>query len=612
MLTYTETGTVISSVGLRILVYVFLRWIPGHQLPPLIYLSLLSYLGFFARAWRTAGEANQWQARKEQVTATPSSDASLKGSANGGKTRKGDADLVDDDGHKISRGREPKIARSLVYGLPSSSLWSSVTVSLHVILALFVVDMVYRAQLFNKSSDLSFARVGYVSDTTASILVREPNPSQLPIYVSYRSVPDNKAAPVDAWKSVGQLYWLSNETDFTSSLTISKLSPTSRYQYSVSNNHTGFFVTAPRAGGIPEATGKFTFLASSCIKANFPYSPFSHALSVPGFQHLAKWIPSLHASFMLFLGDFIYIDVPRRFGSDVESYRQQYRQVYASGDFPAVSTSLPWIHVIDDHDIANDWDQGLADPYQAAIEPWNLYHKSVNPPSAGNSTSYATFTQGPASFFLLDTRRYRSPTHPLAPAAPEKTMLGSTQLSSLLAFLRHRDPPGVKWKFVISSVPFTRNWRINAADTWAGFLYERNLILEAMWDVSARGVGVIIISGDRHEFGATAFPPPKDGKWPLSATVHEFSCSPLNQFYLPTRSYWEAKSDDDVEEVCIKYIPDGNSKFGAVELEGVGKGEQGLLRYRLFVDGVESWQHVLTTPLVGEGERKWSEAVWGE
>lgn len=564
-------------------------------------------------ACRTSAKANELQAPERQVISAPSSDAWPKRSANGGKTRKGDAELVNEDRRRVRRGPDPNIARSLLYGLPTTSPWNATTVILHVILALFTVDMVYRAQLYHKSLDLSFARVGYVSDTTASILVREPNSSQLPIYLSYRSVPDNEEAPVvDAWKSAGQFYWLSNDTDFTGSLTISNLLPTSRYQYSVSNNHTGFFITAPRAGEIANTTGKFTFLASSCIKANFPYSPLSHPLSVPGFQHVAKWIPSLRASFMLFLGDFIYIDVPRRFGSDVESYRQQYRQVYASGDFPAVSNSLPWIHVIDDHDIANDWDQGLADPYQAAIESWNLYHKSVNPPSAGNSTSYATFTQGPASFFLLDTRRYRSPTDSLAPAAPEKTMLGSTQLSSLLSFLSHRDSTGVKWKFIVSSVPFTRNWRINAADTWAGYLHERNLILEAMWDVSARGVGVVIISGDRHEFGATAFPPPKDGKWPLSATVHEFSCSPLNQFYLPTRSYWEADSDDKVDEVCIKYIPDGNSKFGAVELERVGRGEQGLLRYRLFVDGVESWQHVLTTPLVGEGERKGREALWGE
>lgn len=145
---------------------------------------------------------------------------------------------------------------------------------------------------------------------------------------------------------------------------------------------------------------------------------------------------------------------------------------------------------------------------------------------------------------------------------------------------------------------------------WAGYLYERQIVLEAMWDVSARGdgVGVVILSGDRHEFAATAFPPPKNGKWPLSATVHEFSTSPLSMFYLPVRTYWEVEGEDDV---CIKYIPDGNSKFGAVELEGVKGGEQGILRFRLFVDGVEAWEHVLITAPSVTGGGRGRDAVWG-
>ncbi len=71
-----------------------------------------------------------------------------------------------------------------------------------------------------------------------------------------------------------------------------------------------------------------------------------------------------------------------------------------------------------------------------------------------------------------------------------------------------------------------------------------------------------------------------------------------NQFYLPMRSYFEGDGKDDFDEPCIKYIPHGNSKFGAVEIENVDHGEQGLLRYRLFVDGVERWQYLLTTPAV--------------
>ena len=503
--------------------------------------------------------------------------------------------------------------RILLLGLPSpkSTLWNLVTFSINILLVLGVVDVVYRGPMLHQSHELSFARVGFVSDTTAKILIREPDSAQLPIYLSYRVTPGPEVD--DAWKSGGQAYWLSNETDFTTTFTLNRLRPSTSYQYAASNNYTGFFTTAAPGGKGDSGGGKFTFLTSSCIKPRFPYNPFSHPLTIPGLKYLAKWVPELHASFMLFLGDFIYIDVPHRFGSDAETYRREYRQVYSSPDWPAVSESLPWLHVIDDHEIANDWDKQTADPYTSATDPWNIYHASLNPPPVHPNASYFKFTQGPASFFLMDTRRYRSPEYPALARSPEKTMLGAVQLSSLLAFLKRDESIGVKWKFVISSIPFTRNWRLNSADSWANYLHERRIILEAMWDVGLRGdgVGVVVLSGDRHEFAATAFPPPKDGKWPLSATMHEFSTSPLSMFYLPVRSYWEVPGEDDSAEVCIKYAPDGNSKFGAVELEEVVGGEQGLLRFRLFVDGVESWDYVLMTPPAVGGAGREKDAIWG-
>ena len=503
---------------------------------------------------------------------------------------------------------------TIVLGLPNptSQLWSLVTVVINGLLVLGVMDMVYRGKWSYPSHDLAFTRVGYVSDTSANILIREPDTNQLPIYISYRGAEGSRAD--DSWKSAGQVFLLSHETDYTYSQEIAPLRPSTRYQYAVSNNQSGFFTTAPAAGQMPPGNSKFTFLTSSCIKPRFPYNPFSHPLSFPGLKYLARWIPELHASFMLFLGDFIYVDVPHRFGYDAETYRREYRQVYASPDWPAASNELPWLHVIDDHEIANDWDKQWQDPYPAAIDPWDIYHGFLNPPPAGlPNASYFQFTQGPASFFMMDTRRHRNPAYPANAHSSTKTMLGATQLASLLKFLKRDEPAGVQWKFVISSIPFTRNWRINSADTWAGYLLERRIILEAMWDVGMRGdgVGVVVLSGDRHEFAATAFPPPKDSKWPTSATVHEFSTSPLSMFYLPIRSYWETPGENDVEEVCIKYAPDGNSKFGAVELENVKGGEQGLLRFRLFVDGVESWDYVLMTPSAVTGGGRGKDAIWG-
>lgn len=273
-----------------------------------------------------------------------------------------------------------------------------------------------------------------------------------------------------------------------------------------------------------------------------------------------------------------------------------------------MSADLPWIHVLDDHEIANDWDKNTTGVYEAAVDPWHYYHTSVNPPAARWGESYFQFTQGPANFFLTDTRRYRSPEFAAAPNSTEKTMLGKQQLADLLSFLRRSEPHGVKWKIIASSVPFTRNWRFGDADTWAGYLYERQIILEAMWDVGLRGgVGVVVLSGDRHEFAATAFPPPADGKWPLSATVHEFSTSPLSMFYLPIRTYWQ----EDEEDVCIKYLPDGNSNFGAVEITNPEASDQSVLKFRLFIDGRESWSYTLTTPPGIAGGGRGKDAVWG-
>jgi len=319
---------------------------------------------------------------------------------------------------------------------------------------------------------------------------------------------------------------------------------------------------------------------------------------------------------MLFLGDFIYVDVPKRFGVSVEDYRREYRQVYASPDWPSVGQNLSWIHVLDDHEIANDWDAKTTGVYPAAADPWHHYQTAVNPPRARQAGTYNTprkdatyfeFSQGPASFFMLDTRTYRDPSGDLPVNSTEKTMLGPEQLADLLAFLEKPEPKGVKWKIVASSTPFTKNWRVNGLDTWAGYLAERQKILEAMWDVGSRGgVGVVVISGDRHEFAATAFPPPQGGKWPLSATVNEFSTSPLSQFYLPTPTYRQT----DEEDVMVKYIPAGNSKLGAITIENTAS-DQSILKFRLYVDGVEAWSSVILSPPSISGSRWGKDALWG-
>ena len=53
-----------------------------------------------------------------------------------------------------------------------------------------------------------------------------------------------------------------------------------------------------------------------------------------------------------------------------------------------------------------------------------------------------------------------------------------------------------------------------------------------------------------------------------------------------------------VADCLERYIPDGNFKFGAVEIKTPELSEQSMLHYRLFVDGEEVWTHTIPAPPV--------------
>ncbi|KAJ5176791.1 uncharacterized protein N7482_002668 [Penicillium canariense] len=505
-------------------------------------------------------------------------------------------------------------------GLPSrrSQWWTWTTVLINIAAALFTLDFLIRGLVLFPSTDVSFSRIGYVSPTTASLLLREPDPAQLPVVVSYQEASSPSS---QKWTQEGTVYKLDNSTDFTAAVVLKNLKPATHYRYSLSNNRTGTFVTAPRPGS--PAANRLCFVTSSCLKPNFPYNVFSHPLKVPGIEQMTEALGKLPAllrpAFMLFLGDFVYIDVPFRFGSSMDHYRSEYRRIYSSPSWAARSVNgpaidLPWIHTLDDHEIENDWSQGnKTAPYPAAADPFLHYHVAANPPvpekafAHPDDVTYFSFINGPASFFMLDTRTYRS-----APSHDNSTILGYAQLQSLLAYLATPEPAGVHWKIISSSVPFTKNWRVGTTDTWGGFLNERRTVFEAMWHAEREvGVRIILLSGDRHEFGATRFPDPIL-ELPPSALqpntpglgLHEFSVGPLSMFYLPVRSYYQT----DEEDVSVKYAPDGNSKFGYIEIaDGVDEVDptapnpvpvrSSIFTYSLYVDGEVVWKYRLSVPL---------------
>jgi alkaline phosphatase D len=69
-------------------------------------------------------------------------------------------------------------------------------------------------------------------------------------------------------------------------------------------------------------------------------------------------------------------------------------------------------------------------------------------------------------------------------------------------------------------------------------------------------------------------------------------------FYLPIRTYHQT----DTEDVAVTYAPDGNSKFGLIdiaeEVDGVNSaGHSSVLNYSLYVDGEVVWKYQLSVPV---------------
>ncbi len=62
--------------------------------------------------------------------------------------------------------------------------------------------------------------------------------------------------------------------------------------------------------------------------------------------------------------------------------------------------------------------------------------------------------------------------------------------------------------------------------------------------------------------------------------------------------------------MLLRYIPSGNSKLGAITIENTSH-DQSLLKYRLYLDGVETWSSVILSPPAVAGKRWGKDALWG-
>ena len=289
-----------------------------------------------------------------------------------------------------------------------------------------------------------------------------------------------------------------------------------------------------RAGGVESPIGRTRTAPPAGAVLNLAFAFASCQNYAHGYYtaHAAIAREDLHA--VLFLGDYIYEGNPRGdivreyakrgWSFSLADYRDRYAQYRTDKDLQASHAAFPWIVTWDDHEVENNYAGGIAkeDPrnkqaiaeraaaYQAFYEHMPV---RVPRPEGPDLKLYRTVSFGDlATFYVLDTRQYRSPEVALCreqeetpsgycPSSldPKRTMLGAEQRAWLLAGLAGST---AQWNFVAQSVRFAQQDSspdagrhvFDGVDNWMGYVADRQSILDQL----ARTKNPVVLSGDSH------------------------------------------------------------------------------------------------------------------
>lgn len=312
---------------------------------------------------------------------------------------------------------------------------------------------------------------------------------------------------VDYGASEGQLApgpvaSLTRDTDYCAAVRLAQLEPGKAWFYRIVDPETGKPISeVHRFRTAPAAQSSFSFAFSADMEES--YGPFK----------LFDVIDTKQPHFFLHLGDTIYADHPKnQFSPSLSHYRRKHaanrRDASLQKFLGRYVTYATW----DDHEIADGAHAGHPDmnvAFQAYKEYW---------PCQGveSSALYRHFAWAGVDFFMLDTRRFRSPQ--VGDDGPDKTMLGASQKSWLLERLKASSAP---FKFIMTSVPFHGG----GDDTWGRYSTERNELSNLIRSEKIRGV--IFLTGDYHL--ARDWTNKKSGQ-------REFMAGPIASFNAYTRT----------------------------------------------------------------------------
>jgi alkaline phosphatase D len=229
------------------------------------------------------------------------------------------------------------------------------------------------------------------------------------------------------------------------------------------------------------------------------------------------------------LGDYIYEGGPRdgftrrHFGGEpttLQEYRNRYAQYKADGDLQAAHAACPWVVTWDDHEVDNDYAAEISerrDPVTAFLQrraaAYRAYYehmplRQASRPRGPLLQLHRSLSFGRlASFFVLDTRQYRSDQPcgarfgPICDEArdPRTSILGESQERWLFDGLTKS---AATWNVIPQQVMMAKvDWGVGAderyaTDHWSGYDAARTRLCEFF--AGARPRNPVVLTGDIH------------------------------------------------------------------------------------------------------------------
>ena len=302
--------------------------------------------------------------------------------------------------------------------------------------------------------------------------------------------------------------------DYTIKKTITGLQPDTYYWYSFSHDSKKSVVG--RTKTLPVKQDTVNLIAVSCNAYESGY--------FTAFEVIAKKKEKIDA--VLHLGDYIYegflpqyfevkerVPLPKRECIQLQDYRTRYAQYRLDKQLQLAHQMHPFIHIWDDHEIANDANRNSAQGHDPAKEGAYESRKANARqafyewlPIKADARHYRQFDMaGLVTLFLLDGRlegrtEQKAPNDP-AYESKDRAMLGKPQFNWLVNGMNNTQ---ATWKIIGNPVLFAKfnfspvlsNLSNRKTDSWMGYPYERNRLLHVL--ASQQIDNILFLSGDSH------------------------------------------------------------------------------------------------------------------